>query len=140
MVYSDVPNNKVYIVNWDGTEKKELASGFGCCVWADPRDGTEWVYIANKVMGEEVDRCQIDNMTVREPVWRGRTSNRFRVSADGKRAGGEFPWSAAGVAYLPNRGWRQYGSGCNSMISPGGALDSLARGHRRASPRNRQGR
>ncbi len=36
----------------------------------------------------------------------------FQVSADGRFAGGLFPWPNAGVAELPNKSWEKIGDGC----------------------------
>ena len=108
----------VFAVGWDGKGKRQIASGVAYCVWADPKDKTEWVFVANRGYGDEVYRHRLDKPSVRKLVWRGPTSIRFRVSADGTRAGGEFSWPKAGVANLTNGTWKRYGSGCNSMIAP----------------------
>ncbi|MBD3392601.1 MAG: hypothetical protein GF418_10960 [Chitinivibrionales bacterium] len=119
VVYTDCPANAVYVVGWNGNGKRRLAEGFGLCVWADPVDGSEWVYVCDTVYGSSVRRYLIDSTDVKELVWdKTPVSIRFRVSADGTRAGGEFPWNKAGIATLPNGTFTKYGSGCNAMIAP----------------------
>jgi hypothetical protein len=109
----------VWIAGWDGRGAKKLVDGFGLCVWNDPATGKEWLYFSDKAYGVRIDRCPIDSTAHRELVWnRSAVSIRFRVSADGKYGGGEFPWSKAGVVSLPNGTFSEYGSGCNSMIAP----------------------
>lgn len=119
VVYSDWPANEVHIVDWTGQNRRHLLSGFGLAVWADPKTGVEWVYVSDKAYGSSVHRYQIDDPEQSELVWdKTGVSIRFRVSADGTRAGGEFPWSSAGVITLPNGTFTKYSSGCNSMLAP----------------------
>ncbi|NQT20996.1 MAG: PKD domain-containing protein, partial [Planctomycetes bacterium] len=116
IVFADAPNGKAYVVDWDGRNKRLLINGYSLDTWADPKTGTDWVYADS---GGKVIRFQLDNPEVREVVWdKTGVANRFRVSADGTRAGGEFSWPNAGVAILPNVSWKQYGNGCNSAIAP----------------------
>ncbi len=41
----------------------------------------------------------------------------FQLSADGRMAGGNFPWPDGGVADLPNRGLRILAKGCWTSLS-----------------------
>jgi|GEM_PF-1290510 len=126
-------NDEVQVVGVDGKNRRRIAKGFGHCVWADPKTGTQWVYISvERLMRilpnnttdwvnndkNEMYRYRIDKPSVRQLVWKGPSSIRFRVSADGTRAGSEFGWPNAGVADLTNGTWKRYGTGCNSMIAP----------------------
>ncbi len=126
-------NDEVQVVDLDGKNRRRIAKGFGHCVWADPKTGIQWVYISvERLMRilpnnttdwvnndkNEMYRYRIDKPSVRQLVWKGPSSVRFRVSADGTRAGSEFGWPQAGVADLTKGTWKRYGTGCNSMIAP----------------------
>jgi hypothetical protein len=41
----------------------------------------------------------------------------FSVTADGRHAGGLWPWPAAGVADLVNKTWKKFGEGCWTSLS-----------------------
>ena len=119
VVFSSWTDTMVYIVNWNGSNKKILMKGFALCVWGDPADGKEWVYVSDKPYGSRIVRYQIDDTSRNELVWdKTDVSIRFRVSADGTRGGGEFPWPKAGEVTLPNGTFTSYGSGCNSSMAP----------------------
>jgi hypothetical protein len=111
---------EVFVVNWDGSGLKSLGLGFALAVWANPTDGREWVYVGtDNKKGQEYDfatvsRMLIDDPRGREVVWNKTlvSGDTFQVSADGRYAGGLFPWPAAGVAELPNGTLRKLGDGC----------------------------
>jgi len=116
IVFTDAPNNKAYIIDWDGRNKRLLFNGYAFETWIDPKTGTDWVY-ANS--DGKVIRFQLDNPELTELVWdKTKVASRFRVSADGTRGAGEFHWPNLGVAMLPNVSWKQYGYGCNAAIAP----------------------
>ena len=111
---------KTFVVNWDGTGRSQLADGFGLAVWEDPGTGRDWVYLGTDNSTKDpgnfrtVSRFQVDRPGVRELVWNKTlvSGDTFQVSADGKTAGGLFPWPQAGVAELPNGQLRTFGEGC----------------------------
>ena len=81
-------------------------------LWLDPRDGREWIYYGSDEEGKDgeehcpaVYRTLLDNPGAGELVWnKTRVSvNSFQLSADGRMAGGQFPWPEGGVAQLPNQ-------------------------------------
>ena len=39
-------HDEVQVVDWDGKGRRSIAKGFGHCVWVDPKDRTQWVYIS----------------------------------------------------------------------------------------------
>ena len=49
VVFSKRGEEKIYIVNWDGSGLKVLNEGFAVSVWRNPEDGTEWVYAGTVV-------------------------------------------------------------------------------------------
>ena len=118
---------EVLVVNWDGSGLRQLAKGFALAVWQDPVNGREWVYMG-------LDRKEPDYRTVRrfrldepgssELVWNKTavSADTFQLSADGRSAGGLFPWPEAGVAELPNGSWRKLGDGCWTALNEVGPL------------------
>jgi len=124
VVYTDRQRKKVYVVNWNGSGLRELFGGIGLAVWRDPRDGREWIYYGVEETAAEtcpaVYRTLLDNPGSAELVWnRTPTSvDSFQVSADGRMAGGNFPWPVGGIAELPNKALKTLGSGCWTALSP----------------------
>lgn len=108
---------EVFIANWDGAALRKLADGFALGVWEHPADRSEWVYVGTENRNWEfatVSRFPIDAPERREVVW-NRTlvsMDNFQVSADGRHAGGLFPWPKAGVADLRNQTVKHLGEGC----------------------------
>ena len=89
-------------------------------MWVEPGTGRDWVYLGTdnspKSPGDfqTVTRFAVDRPGVRELVWNKTlvSGDTFQVSADGRTAGGLFPWPKAGVAGLPNGELRTFGEGC----------------------------
>ena len=131
IVYSTRPvpgGPEVFIVEWDGSSPRRLTTGFALSVWQDPGDGREWLYVATdnseRNPGEfaTVSRMPLDDLDAREVVWnKTRVSgDTFQVSADGRQAGGLFPWPTAGVADLPNGELHTLGDGCWTAMANAG--------------------
>jgi hypothetical protein len=119
VIFSSWPDTIVYIADWSGQNVRPLLKGFGLCIWNDPATNLDWVYFSEVPYGSRVYRCEIDSINHAELVWnKSPVSIRFRVSADGKQAGGEFPWPNAGEVSLPNGSFTRYGSGCNAQMAP----------------------
>ncbi|MGH9160242.1 MAG: hypothetical protein ACRD2X_09690 [Vicinamibacteraceae bacterium] len=121
----------VYLVDWEGTSFKRLASGYALSVWQDPTDGSEWVYAGSDQTEAKpydfatVTRFPIDDPTRREVVWNNKTikAGSFHLSTDGRMAGGEFPWPNIGLAELPNGPFQKLGEGCwPDFANVGGGL------------------
>ena len=121
MVYTDRIRKKVYVVNWDGSGLRELFGGFGLALWRDPRDGREWIYYGLEETQPEggghcpaVYRRWLDGSGAGELVWNKTpvSVDSFQLSADGRMAGGNFPWPVGGVAQLPNQSLKTYVKGC----------------------------
>ncbi len=126
VVFSDQQTQKFYVVNWDGTGKKLLGDGLAVDVWRDPRDNIQWVYAAKRVGKPEnvtyrnLRRVKLDDPKTSEKIW-DQTEvgcDNFQLSADGTRAGGEFPWPNGGVADLRMKTWQKLEQGCWSSIAP----------------------
>jgi len=120
VVFTDAPRQKIYVVDWDGRNKRYLADGFATCTWVDPKTGIHWVYAGSGGgYSTRVVRFQVDNPRVSELVWHTAPQTcGIKVSADGTRGGSEFSWPRAGVANLDNGTWKQYGTGCNTGFAP----------------------
>ena len=111
VVYTDRIRKKIYVVNWDGSALRELFGGFGLALWRDPQDGREWIYYGFEEMQEggltcpAVYRTLLDRPGAGELVWNKAPVNvdSFQLSADGRMAGGNFPWPEGGIAELPNK-------------------------------------
>lgn len=125
VVYSDRAQKKVFVVNWDGTGFREVLGGFGLALWRDPNDGREWLYygaIEGKDGSEHcpaVYRTPLDGPGAPELFWDKTpvSVHSFQISADGRMAGGLFPWPDGGIAQLPNRSMKLYAKGCWSALT-----------------------
>lgn len=108
---------ETFIVNFDGSGLRKLAPGFALTVWENPVDESEWVYIGTDNIKHDfktVTRFPIDAPDKREPVWNASlvSMDTFQVSADGRFAGGLFPWPHAGIADLKKGTVTRLGDGC----------------------------
>ena len=120
IIYSTRPKPgpaEVFVVNWDGTGLRRLGEGFALNVWKHPADGSEWVYAGTGITNWEfttISRFPIDAPATREVVWNTApvSIDSFQVSADGRYAGGLFPWPQAGIADLQAKTVRKFGQGC----------------------------
>ncbi len=128
VIYTNLPELKVYVVDWDGSGLHEISPGVAEAVWRDPTDGVEWVYVRNGRRnkrsgtpgGGNVDRFQINQPQVKEPVWRNSDLplEDFNLSADGTKATGSFPWPICGVADLKERAMSKLTTGCWPSMCP----------------------
>jgi hypothetical protein len=113
---------EIFVVNWDGTGFRKLADGFAMALWKNPVDGSDWVYAGteNKQFDfAKVWRFPIDAPDKRELVWDTTlvSMEGFNVTADGRHAGGMWPWPDAGIADLTNKTWKKVGEGCWTSLS-----------------------
>jgi hypothetical protein len=113
---------QVFMLRWDGSGLVPLVDGFALAVWENPVDGSEWAYVgqdSEEYNFRRVIRFPIDNPSATELVWDKTlvSGDTFQVSADGRFAGGLFPWPEAGIAELPNGEVRKVGEGCWTAMS-----------------------
>jgi len=113
---------EVFIVDWDGRNLRKLADGVALTTWENPLDETEWLYLGTDNKGYDsatVVRFPLDDPQAREVVWNKAlvAFDTFQVSADGRHAGGLFPWPYAGVATLPNGRLTRLGEGCWTALT-----------------------
>ena len=120
IIYSTRPKPgpaEVFIVNWDGSGRRKLGEGFALGLWRSPDDGREWVFAGTEITNWEFNtiwRFPIDAPEARELAWNSApvSIDNFQVSADGRFAGGMFPWPEAAVADLHDRTLKKLGQGC----------------------------
>ncbi|MEX1117260.1 MAG: LpqB family beta-propeller domain-containing protein [Terrimicrobiaceae bacterium] len=125
IVFTNKPDNKIYVVNWDGSDLKFLRGGAAADVWINPRDGRVWVYaqLQSGNPGAAVIRFLLEDPSVEETVWssspvQALSVGGFQVSRDGLRAASTFPWPNSGVAELPDVAWRKARDGCWPSMAP----------------------
>ncbi|MEW6332994.1 MAG: hypothetical protein AB1558_01875 [Thermodesulfobacteriota bacterium] len=125
VVYSNLIQKKIYVVNWDGSGKQELFGGYALALWQDPKDGREWIYYGFAEMQyggftcPAVYRTPLNRPGAGELVWNKAPVNvdSFQLSTDGQIAGGNFPWPEGGVAYLPNKELKIFTKGCWTALT-----------------------
>jgi hypothetical protein len=113
---------QVFVMPWDGAAAAPLVDGFALAVWQNPVDGSDWVYVGqdnDEGSFGRVVRLAIDHPSAVELVWDKTpvSYDTFQVSADGRFAGGLFPWPEAAIAELPNGELRKVGEGCWTAMS-----------------------
>jgi hypothetical protein len=121
----------VYVVSWDGSGLRKLTDGAALAVWQEPGTGRDWLYLGTQNSDASpgdfklISRFPVDQPgqpAAREIVWNKTpvSGDTFQVSADGRLAGGLFPWPKAGVARLPNGDLRLFGDGCWTAMRDAG--------------------
>ncbi len=127
IVFSDLPADKIYAVNWDGTGLRQLHSGRAVEVWRDPKTGKDWVYRlpAGLVDGKEkavrpLTRFLLDNPLEEQLVWDQTLLNAhtIQLSQDGAYLCGVFPWPRAGVLDLQAGEITPLARGCWPGMAP----------------------
>ena len=106
-------------LGWFGAAGAD-SGALGWRLWRDPQDGREWIYYGFEEMQEggwtcpAVYRTLLDRPGAGELVWNKAPVNvdSFQLSADGRMAGGNFPWPEGGVAELPNKSMKIFTKGC----------------------------
>lgn len=126
IVFSNRDDNNVYVVNFDGSNKRTITKGLAACVRTI--GGTHWAYIRKGDneqgdAGSDIRRYNIDSPSQEEIVWTNTDVGNnhqiwFSVSGDGKRAAGTFPWSTAKAVILPNGNYVGSSGGCWASMAP----------------------
>ena len=114
-------------IDWDGGRLRRVTEGFGLDVWADPADGTMWIYVGGDEAPTDpptypvVRRHRLDDPAVFEVVWDAQpvAGDTFQLAANGRTAAAMLPWPTAGVIDLASGTWRKLGEGCWTAFSPG---------------------
>lgn len=127
VVFSDLPNNRIYAVNWDGTGLIELSKGRAVGLWTDPQSGIEWVYrLPVDAKYREVratkplTRFQLSNPLIEEMVWDRTTvePDNIQLSQDGRYICGPFPWPDCGIVDVESNQFIRLGKGCWPSMAP----------------------
>ncbi len=125
VVFSNRPENAVYVVDWDGSNRRRLGDGFALAVWRDP-DGHDWVYGGPAFDDSDfppyapVYRVRIDAPETPELVWESPpvAEDNFQLSTDGRRASGAYPWPHCGIGDLERGEFARRAEGCWPDLSP----------------------
>lgn len=126
VVFTNRREGRVYVTSWHGDGTRILCTGTAIQVWRGPRDGVDWVYVAdedlenNREPHRDLRRIRLDGHGPVEPVW-NRTQismDHLQISRDGTRAAGLFPWPEAGLLDLVSKTWQRYGRGCCTSMAP----------------------
>ena len=128
VVYTLRARNAVFAIPWGKRKRRHIADGFALAVWLDPATGHEWVYVGRDEAATDppsyhsIHRYRLSDPGSGELVWNAQpvSGDGFQLSADGRYAGGLFPWPRAGVADLAAGTWRQLGEGCWTAFSGDG--------------------
>ena len=151
VLFSDRHTGKVFIVNWDGTELRELSQGRTLSTWMDWANDREWAYVGRNQGQKDreqglIVRFPLDDPGQVEHVWDNVlvNENNFIVSADGTRASINTP-HGIGIANLQTGEWEKFGEGCWTALAPDNSylLWIFEGSHRRVSifdPRTHQRR
>ena len=113
---------KVWIVDWDGQNPAQLATGSVSDGWRD-ENGREWViYRASGTgTGGGIYRVAIDNSSDKVLITNSPEGHDvypwFQISADGKRAASFFPYSTGGFLNLETGDYQQVADGCWSGMA-----------------------
>ena len=136
VIWTD-PTAQVWVIDWDGKNKKKLLDGALAVGVAENPPGTEWVYTQEGPKGPgngaDVYRHQIDDPSKKELVWNKTPSNdKWEFTRDGKYGASGLPWPHAGVAELPNGAFKIFGDGCTPGIAGdrSAVMHMIAAGHR----------
>ena len=105
---------KLLVMDWDGSNRSELANGMVSDGWRDPATGAEYaIYRAGGAStGGGIYRVNLDNSSDKTKIYNGQEGHSvypwFQLSADGKKAASYFPQggSNGGIVTLPG-GTRQ---------------------------------
>jgi hypothetical protein len=125
IVFSDIPDETIYVVNWNGTGMQKLASGMAEEVWVDPQTGIEWVYRMDVTVSaqnpvSDLTRFQLDNPTIMESVLSGMPINadHIQLSQDGLRLCVQHPWPVIGMMDLESKQVTDVAKGCWPSMAP----------------------
>jgi hypothetical protein len=120
VVFTDSGDGSIYVVNWDGTGKTRLASGFALCAWVDPVSGLQWIYAGKAEFSSPIVRFQLENPEIVETVWDEPCgpSSGFQVSADGSRAGCVSKHPSVGTIHFNDGRHATHGWGCEAGFAP----------------------
>ncbi|MCP4847757.1 MAG: hypothetical protein GY899_07420 [Verrucomicrobiaceae bacterium] len=121
-------NPRCFVVNFDGTGLVELGEGYAEAIWRDPSSGELWVFVSTEFQddervvmeGKRLERFRLEAPEQRELLWDKTPvgGDSFRVSRDGQKMVGQFPWPESGVVDLKTGDFKRIGNGCWTSLAP----------------------
>lgn len=125
VLYSNRPENAVYLVDWDEGSRQRIADGFGLAIWRDG-NGVDWAYVGTAFDDSEfppyapVYRVRLDDPSIKELAWESPpvAEDNFQLSADGRVASGAYPWPYCGLGDMVRGTFSQKAEGCWPDLSP----------------------
>jgi hypothetical protein len=125
IVFTHIPDETIYVVNWDGTGLRELSSGLAEEVWLDPATGIEWVYrmdmtVSVRNPASSLMRFHLDNPAIKESVLSGTpiSADNIQLSQDGLRMCVQHPWPAIGIIDMETKQVTDVAKGCWPGMAP----------------------
>jgi hypothetical protein len=133
VVYTDIVNSrKAWIVNFDGTGKRELVNAYVYKVWRDPGTQKVWLYLGDCYMHSDrstqpnasslaygLKRAPLDDPSKIEVVFANKSIDwRFSLSRDGLYAAVGNPWPYIGIMDMKTGNVTRIFEGCNQQIAP----------------------
>ena len=143
VVFSNLVDKKIYVVNWDGSGLKAVVdNALFADVFTDAKTGVTWIYAQTSADGRTpppdsawkeivatnnsqkefpvVRRFRLDNPAVSEVVWDKSPVAQFQVSPAGIYASGSSG-DGEGLFTLPNGEFMKFYGGCWPSMAPDGS-------------------
>ncbi len=142
VVFSNVLDKKIYVVNWDGSGLKPVVeNALFADVHTDPETGHTWIYaqttaeheapseeawkalVSTSNSQEEISavrRFRLDDPSDSEMVWDKSPVAQFQVSLTGEYASGSTG-DGEGLFFLPNGDYHKFYGGCWPSMAPDGS-------------------
>lgn len=133
VIYSDRKARKMFLVDWESGEVKDLGSGVAVAIWQDTKPSlllrrkTLWVYCFSGLQPENkygtsqpLYRFPLHKPKQKELIW-DKTNmawSNVQLSRDGEILGGLFPWPHGGILQTRSKAFKRYGRGCWTSLSP----------------------
>ncbi len=121
-------NPRCFVVNFDGSGLVELGEGYAEVVWRDPSSGDLWVFVSMEFQddervvmeGKRLEKFRLESPGQREVLWdKTRVGgDSFRISRDGQKMVGQFPWPESGIVDMQTGDLKRIGNGCWTSIAP----------------------
>lgn len=124
IVFSDMKKRKVFVIDWNGENLRDLGAGLASDVWRDPKTEIDWVYVR---IGSEtkstIVRRELAKPKKDETIWKRSENGHkgvpwFQLSGDGAMFFDAFPWPNCGAGDLRKGTWKGYERGCWLGIAP----------------------
>lgn len=124
IVFSNMKKRKVFVIDWNGENLRDLGAGLASDVWRDPKTEIDWVYVR---IGSETKSTIVRRELVKpkrdELIWKRSENGHkgvpwFQFSGDGAMFSDAFPWPNCGAGDLRRGTWKGYERRCWPGIAP----------------------